>query len=85
MIFSETKYIIKLPDIKSIHEVLDAIHNNTTSVLIQEENIKYEANFIQLEIKVFIPHQVAGDSIVRMFPSLEKVLFPLSWKEKNKQ
>lgn len=85
MIFCEIKYTIKRSDIKSIHEVLDAIHNSTTSVLIQEENIKYEANLVQLEITVFIPPQAAGKSIVGMFPTVEKALFPLSWKEKNKQ
>ena len=85
MIFAEIKYTIVMSNIKDIYEVIDAIREDPSSELIQEENIKREQGLVKLEITVLLPPKVAGESIVRMFPSVEKALFPLSWKEKNKQ
>ncbi|MBP5586669.1 MAG: hypothetical protein J6Y92_10005 [Lentisphaeria bacterium] len=84
MIFGEMKYSIALSDINKIYAALDAIRRDPASGLVKKAIIKYEDGSYTLEIKVLIPPQVAIDSIVRMFPSVEQALYPLSWKEETK-
>ena len=89
MLFGEITYRFTLPNIKDLQEVLNAMHNDPSSCsgLIQKESIQMDGSFIRLEVTVLVMPHVAGEFVVKMFPNLEKVLFPLSSKakEENKQ
>ena len=85
MIFGNITYTFTVKTFEEIQEILDAIHKDPLSALIHEETLKNDQGFINLTVNVFMMPDKAGESAVKMFPSLEKVMFPLSWKEKNKQ
>ena len=89
MIFGEITYTFVLPNIKELQAVLDAIHKDPCSSfgVIQKETTERDGRFIKLDVTVLMMPHAAGESVVKMFPSLEKVLFPLSSKakEENKQ
>lgn len=85
MIIGEAKYTIMLTNSKTLYAAIAALHEDPLSGLIKEAAIKNEGGYAQLVITVLLIPNMACESILKMFPSLEKVLFPLSWKEKNKQ
>ncbi len=85
MIFGNTIYTFTVKTFEEVQEILDAINKDPSSRLIREEKLTSDQGFLNLTVDVFMLPDKAGETVVKMFPGLEKVLFPLSWKEKNKQ
>lgn len=81
MIFGETKLSITYRTFEEIQEVLNAIHKDPLSGLIQTETIKRDYGFFTVEIQVLMKPETAGALITKIFPSVAKVMFPLSNKE----
>ena len=85
MIFGNTTYTFTVKTFEEVQEILDAINKDPSAQLIREEKIETNHGYLTMTVDVFNLPEKAGEAAVKKFPSLDKVLFPLSWKEKNKQ